>query len=226
MSPAVFRTAVRYRLGLKVAHPGVVCSFCTQSFDERGDHAACCKMNGDIVVRHNRLRNLVFRVAQEGLLSPVLEKTGILRGESAGRRPGDVTLPLWKDSKGLAVDVAVTSSFSKRNVRSPSPADAYGLKKHSKYDEGFVGSDHLFCALVLETTGGVSEEGLSFLRQLFRFAARQQNRKLCVYAGRAWARFSCNLQTSVARAILNRVPTGGQPQRFEERELGVEPSAG
>ena len=137
------------------------------------------------MVRHNRLRNLVFRVAQEGLLSPVLEKTGILRGESAGRRPGDVTLPLWKDSKGLAVDVAVTSSFSKRNVHSPGPADAYGLKKHSKYDEGFVGSDHLFCALVWETTGGVSDEGLSFLRQLFRFAARQQNRKLCVYAGRA-----------------------------------------
>src|ERR1700761_5384634 len=66
-----------------------------------------------------------------------------------------------------------------------------------------------FCALALETTGGVSEEGLSFLRQLWRFGARQQNTKQCVYSGRAWAQLACNLQTSVAQAILHRIPTGG-----------------
>jgi hypothetical protein len=211
MSPAVFRTAVRYRLGVIVARPDVVCSFCMQSFDEYGDHAACCRMNGDLIVRHNRLRNLLCRIAEEGLLSPVLEKKGILRGESSGRRPGDVTVPCWK-----AIDVAVTSPFSKTNLRLESPADVYGLKKHAKYDKGFVGTDHLFCAVVLETTGGVSDEGLSFFRQLFRFAARQQNTKLCVYAGRGWARISCNLQTSVAQAILHRVPTGGHPQQRPE----------
>ena len=42
--------------------------------------------------------------------SPVLEKKGIL-GESLapGRRPGDVTIPLWCEGKGLCVDVAVVS---------------------------------------------------------------------------------------------------------------------
>jgi hypothetical protein len=111
----------------------------------------------------------------------------------------------------LAVDVCVTSPFSVKNLRSDSPADDYGLRKHTKYDEGFSGSSFRFCALALETTGGVSVEGLSFLRQLWRFAARRQNTKLCVYAGRAWARLSCNLQTSVAQAILHRLPTGGHP---------------
>ena len=52
---------------------------------------------------------------------------------------------------------------------------------------------------------------MSFLKQLWRFGARQQNAKLCVYAGRAWARFSCNIQTSIAQAILHRIPTGGHP---------------
>ena len=130
-----------------------------------------------------------------------------LLGEASGRRPGDVTIPCWKNSKGLAVDVAVTSTFSTRNLTLDSPADAYGLVKHSKYDEGFKGTPFLFCAAVLETTGGFSEEALSFFRQLFRFAARQQNTKLCVYAGRAWARVACNIQTSVAQAILHRAPT-------------------
>jgi len=68
-------------------------------------------MNSDIIVRHNRLRNFLFRIAEEGLLAPVLEKRFIL-GEASGRRPGDVTIPSWKDSKGLAVDVAVTSPYS------------------------------------------------------------------------------------------------------------------
>ena len=45
MSPSVFRTAVRYRLGVPVARPNVSCSFCMQPFDLHGDHAACCKKN-------------------------------------------------------------------------------------------------------------------------------------------------------------------------------------
>lgn len=209
MSPQVFRTAVRYRLGLRVARDDVQCSFCMQPFDCYGDHAACCKRKADVIVRHNRIRNLVSRIAEEGLLSPALEKRGIL-GDRPGRRPGDVTLPCWKDSKGLAVDVAVTSPFSIKNLHVPEPADAYGARKHAKYDGGFVRSNFQFCAMVLETTGGYSAEGLGFLKQLFRFAARQQNTKLSVYAGRAWARLSCNLQVSVAQAILSRVPAGGQ----------------
>ena len=92
----------------------------------------------------------------------------------------------------------------------PRPADAYGLWKHAKYEAAFRGTPYLFCAAVLETTGGYSEEAVSFFRQLFRFAACQQNTKLC--AGRAWARVACNLQASVAQAILHRVPTGGFSQ--------------
>ena len=147
-------------------------------------------------------------------------------GPTSGRRPGDVTVPCWRDSKGLAVDVAVTSTFSQRNLTLENPADTYGLRKHAKYDAGFVGTAYLFCAVVLETTGGFSEEAVSFFRQLFRFAARQQNTKLCVYAGRAWARVACNVQASVAQAILHRVPTGGHPVRSDiAQKQALEPSS-
>jgi len=224
MSPPAFCTAVRYRLGVPVARPDVTCSFCMQPFDLYGDHAACCKKNGDVIVRHNRIRNLVSKIGDEGILNPVLEKRGIL-GDSKkpGRRPGDVTFPTWQDSRGLAVDVCVTSPFSTKNFRSESPADDYGLRKHRKYDASFEKTTFSFCALALETTGGVSEEGLTFLKQLWRFGARRQNTKLCVYAGRAWARLSCNLQTSVAQAILHRVPTGGQPAKRSPVEASVVP---
>src|SRR4051812_37437066 len=69
-----------------------LCSYCEHTFDLYGDHAACCIKNGNRILRHHRIRNLVDRIAQEGMLNPELEKRWIL-GETNGRRPGDVTLP-------------------------------------------------------------------------------------------------------------------------------------
>ena len=92
------------------------------------------------------------------------------------------------------------------NIGHPDPCEQYSLRKHGKYDEGFVGASYLFAALVFETTGGVNREGAHVLRQLFRFAAREQGLHLSVFSGRAWARLSCNLQVSVAQAVLNRSP--------------------
>ena len=57
-----------------------------------------------------------------------------------------------------------------------------------------VGRDH----------SGVNNEGMEVLRQLFRFAAKHQGLQLSVYCGRAWARLSCNIQSSVAQCFLNR----------------------
>ena len=61
-----------------------------------------------------------------------------------------------------------------------------------------------FAAMVFETTGGVNNEGLELLRQLFRFAAKHQSLQLSVFCGRAWARLSCSLQSSVSQCFLNR----------------------
>ena len=76
--------------------------------------------SGDVITRHNKLRNLIETVAAEALLQPVLEKEGIL-GSSSGRRPGDATLPLWEGGKGLAIDVAVTSPFTQSAVKKTGP---------------------------------------------------------------------------------------------------------
>ena len=128
-------------------------------------------MSGDRITRHNSLRNLLDRFASDGLLSPVLEKQGIL-GPTIGRRPGDVTLPLWADGKGLAIDVAVTCPLQKASVRQFNPCEEYAsTKKHGKYDKGFEGVNYLFCAMVWETLGAINEEGEEVLREVFRFAA-------------------------------------------------------
>jgi hypothetical protein len=218
MRPQNYRVAVAYRLGVAVVDDNTACPECKQTIDKLGDHAACCIRNGGNIVRHNRIRNWVQRIGQEGLLSPILEKKGIL-GPTSGRRPGDVTFPLWKGGDGLAVDVAVTSPYTKTNIKLASPCEVYANHfKHAKYDRSFSGSGYVFGALVLETTGAINSEGLDILRQLFRFAAKRQNAQLSVYIGRAWARLSCNLQNSVSQAILNRV--SGREVTCEEPDVG------
>src|SRR3954463_253833 len=90
-----------------------------------------------LIVRHKRVRNLVFRICREGMLSPILEKEGILR-DKVLRRPGDVTLPIWAQDKGLAIDVAVTSPFSSGGMRATEPHNTYAVgHKHARYDKGF-----------------------------------------------------------------------------------------
>ena len=110
MKPQVFRTAAAYRLGVPVVPHEISCPLCMQTIDKLGDHAACCERTGDNIVRHNRVRDLLARFCSEGLLSPVVELRNIL--SESGHRPGDVTVPNWRDGRPLAIDVAVTSPFS------------------------------------------------------------------------------------------------------------------
>ena len=170
-----------------------------------GDHATCCTKNGDLVTRHNAVRNLVHSIASDGLLQPQLEKQGIL-GPTTGRRPGDVTIPNWKHGNGLAIDVAVTSPLTQTSLRLVNPCENYSeTQKHRKYDVSFEDTDYYFCALVFETLGGVNGEGEKVLRQLFPFAAKKLGREFSSYCSRAWARVSCCLQRSIAQVILSRI---------------------
>jgi hypothetical protein len=205
MKPRQYRVAVAYRLGLPVLKNEIPCPLCMQPINVYGDHATCCAKNGDLVVRHNAIRNFVYSVSSDGLLQPQLEKQGIL-GPTTGRRPGDVTIPDWKHGNGLAIDVAVTSPLTKTSVRLVYPCEDYSERhKHQKYDVSFEGSNYYFCAMVFETLGGINEQGEKVLRQLFTFAAKKLGREFSSYCSRAWGRVSCCLQRSVAQVILNRI---------------------
>ena len=127
--PVAFRVACRLRLGVPVCHVGAPCPCCMHTLlDAYGDHAICCTTTGDLIVRHNRIRDLVDKIAREGHLSPILEKKGIL-GESyaPGRRPGYVTIPLWCEGKGLCIDVAVTCPHSTGNL----PRDSVSTSRNN-----------------------------------------------------------------------------------------------
>ena len=83
MRPRNFTTSVAYRLGMPVLLQEIPCPHCKQTMDIYGDHATCCKKGGDLITRHNSIRDLCDRIATEALLSPVMEKKAFW----ARRRP-------------------------------------------------------------------------------------------------------------------------------------------
>ena len=159
-----------------------------------------------MITRHHRVRNLVFHFADVGLLSPELEKLGILGPtDRSKRRPGDVSFKSWSSGRGLAVDVAVICPLAASHIREEEPCESYAiLHKHARYDESFKDSDYDFVAMVFETSGAVNAEGLNILKQIFRCASKRSFQGHSAFCARAWARLSCCVQTSVAQMILNR----------------------
>ena len=199
MEPRVYLTAVRRLLGLHVSSVPAPCPFCQQTMDIYGDHAICCRKSGDLITRHNRVRDLIAEFARVGLLSPELEKLGLLGPtERSSRRPGDVSFKRWAPNRGLAIDVAVICPVAASHVHEEEPCESYArLHKHARYDEGFQGSDYDFVAMVFETSGAINEEGLQVLRQILRCASKQSRMGHSSFCSRAWARlllcadFSC-----------------------------------
>src|SRR5207253_11228876 len=100
------------------------CEWSWLTMDPLGDHPLCCNKSGDRITRHNRLRNLVFKLADTGLLAPELEKLGILGvTDKTRRRPGDVSIKSWSFRRGLAIDVAVIHPLAASHLgKAVSPA--------------------------------------------------------------------------------------------------------
>ena len=125
LPPRIYRTAVARLLGQPV-FSSAPCPLCEQTMDPLGDHPLCCNKSGDRITRHNRLRNLVFKLADTGLLAPELEKLGILGvTDKTRRRPGDVSIKSWSFRRGLAIDVAVIHPLAASHLGKAEPCESY-----------------------------------------------------------------------------------------------------
>ena len=65
LDKAEFQTALKWGLGIDM-FGGSRCPSCsTQSLDHFGHHALTCKYNGDVMSRHNQLRNTFFESCRQ-----------------------------------------------------------------------------------------------------------------------------------------------------------------
>jgi hypothetical protein len=193
-------------LGCNLVSNNTKCGTCNTPLSPTASHTLKCKLNGDIISRHNRVRDVIFSLASSGALAPKLEKSHIL-GDTPGQRPADVFIPcLW--NQAVAIDVAITDPSQPKYSKCKNPANDYADKvKHKKYDKGFEGSDIEFIPMVFETTGGINDEGLKILEEIVHRAAVRSGDNVGVFKALAWQRLSITLQRSNARMIRARIPT-------------------
>ena len=202
---AEYRTTCLRWLGENVTPAASQCLACNTTTSPKASHILRCRSNGDMIARHNSLRDLVASFASAACLDPVKEKSGLL-GDAPGQRPADIFIPRLYNGLPSAIDIAVTCPLQDRFINEPNPAEKYAQEtKHNKYDKGFDGTQIDFVAAVVETFGGWSKEGEMVVSEIVKRAAKRQTTSPGPFVTTCWQKLSCTLQILNSRATLNRI---------------------
>ncbi|KAL5515079.1 hypothetical protein EMCRGX_G000197 [Ephydatia muelleri] len=156
LDPPVFQTALKWWLGLDTAE-GSVCALCPDKMlDPLGHHATTCKRGGDVIFRHNRLRDILAETCRRAHFS--VEAGCNLTPDHSHSRPADVLISNWAMGKTAACDVSVTSPLnsnimSEAGVTAGAAAQATELRKHEANDVKCSELGWLCIPLVVESYG-------------------------------------------------------------------------
>eukprot|EP00731_Ephydatia_muelleri_P005532 Em0002g1708a len=139
LEPAEFQVALKWWLGIPVVQ-GQSCPHCPSCvLDDFGHHSLTCKHGGDVVSRHNKLRDVFYDFCQRACLGPRLEM-GCGAGSDSQSRPADVLVPNWDLGKPAAFDLSVTSTLQssallEASVTAGSAALLSENRKHNNSDK-------------------------------------------------------------------------------------------
>ena len=197
--------AIKWWLGIPVAQ----CQSCTQcnaALDAYGHHALCCKLGGDDISRHNKLRDIFNDFCHCACLAPQLEMGGWSREHT---HPADVLVPNWVLGKSAAFDLSVTSTlnahvFQEASVTAGSAAMAAQIRKHRVNDGRCSELGWVCIPLIVETYGCW---GTEVIQALSRFATRLSTRQglpKSLVCNELFGRLSLALVRANSRAILSR----------------------
>ena len=108
LQPNEFRAALKYRIGVPLYIEERKCPYCQNGrLEKLGDHALNCHGWGDMISRHNRVRDRIFAVCSTANLSPVCEQKNLTTDNNS--RPGDIYLTSWSAGQPSALDVTIIS---------------------------------------------------------------------------------------------------------------------
>ena len=112
LDPHEFCVGIRWWLGLDISR-GLSCSLCPNTaLDLLGHHAVTCKKGGDVVTRHNRLRDVFVDFCHQAHLGVHAEVGSNLTPDGSRSRPADVLVCDWITGRFAAFDFTVSSPLS------------------------------------------------------------------------------------------------------------------
>ena len=111
LDPSQFPVATKWWLGLDLSY-GSCCPLCPDiALDPLGHHAVTCKRGGDVVSRHNKLRDILAESCRQAHLGVQVEMGNNLTNHSH-TRPAELLVPNWVLGMPAAFDLSVTSPLN------------------------------------------------------------------------------------------------------------------
>ena len=176
LEPNEFQVAIKWWLGMDVSF-GSCCPYCpNHRLDPLGHHALTCKHGGDVVLRHNSLRDVFVESCHRACLGSQVEVGSGLGLDRLHFRPADVLVNNWHLGKPAAFDLTVTSPLNpiiltEAGVRCGSSALFAEARKHNANDSKCAELGWVCIPLAVESYGCWGTEAQqSFSRLAARLA--------------------------------------------------------
>ena len=209
LEPNEFQIALKWWLGIDVSE-GSTCVYCpSHSLDHLGHHSLTCKHGGDVVTRHNRLRDVLVEHCRLAHVACQVEMGSGWGPEKSRTRPADVLIPNWSLGKSAALDLTVTSPLnaeiiSEASVTAGSAAYAAEQRKHIANDPKCSELSWVCVPLAVELYGCWGLEARQTLSRLGSRLACQLRCSKSQAITRLYGNLSITLVRANARALLAR----------------------
>eukprot|EP00731_Ephydatia_muelleri_P014362 Em0008g82a len=209
LDPAEFQIAVMWWLGMNSSIQSV-CQFCPNiTLDPLGHHAVSCRDGGDVVIRHNRLRNIFAEFCRRAHLSVRVEVGQGLSRVQSNSRPADVLVDAWDRAKPAAFYVAVTSPLTPATLHDTCnsagvAAHKAECRKHSSNDPKCQELGWVCVPLAVESYGNWGKEAQNTFARLASILSISLHCPKAKVLTEIYGQLNISLVRSVARAILSR----------------------
>ena len=159
-----FRCCLRFWLGVPLHSTRYCCPECRSTSDPFGDHQVGCGGNGDRIVCHNAIRDVLFLAARSAALAPTREAPSVVPDSQS--RPADILLPTWSRGHPAALDVTVISPLQQQTLHAAASTPGHALqvsvqRKPTAHLSACCSAGVEFIPIVLETLGGLAEDTIT-----------------------------------------------------------------
>ena len=114
LMPDEAQVILKWWLGLPLTPEGTPCPLFHHNMDAWGHQMLTCRSGGDVITRHNQLRDCIADFCHKACLSPQIEKgSGILPKDQS--RPANILVPNWSLSRPAAFDIKVIFAIYTRS---------------------------------------------------------------------------------------------------------------
>ena len=167
LMPDEAQVILKWWLGLPLTPEGTPCPLCHHNMDAWGHHMLTCRSGGDVITRHNQLRDCVADFCHKACLSPQIEKgSGILPKYQS--RPADILVPNWSLLRPAAFDIKVINPLNLQFIQEAAQTCGHAAEmgeeaKHSRNDEACALRGWSCIPLVVEVFGGWGNEVINVL---------------------------------------------------------------